>query len=159
MRAFLTGATGFIGGHLAAKLRGRGDDVVALVRSPEKAKDLRALACELVEGDLGDAEAIRRAVEGADAAFHVAAVYKVGIPVRDRPAMEEANVGGTERVLDQATAAGVARIVYLSTVNVLGNTRGQVVDETFQRTDLDWLSWYDKTKYEGHQWRSRARRS
>jgi nucleoside-diphosphate-sugar epimerase len=65
--------------------------------------------------------------------------------------MEEANVRGTERVLDQATRADVARIVYVSTVNVFGNTRGQVVDETFRRTDFDWLSWYDKTKYEAHQ--------
>ena len=52
MRAFVTGATGFIGGHVARKLRERGDEVVALVRDPTKAGDLRRLDCELVEGDL-----------------------------------------------------------------------------------------------------------
>jgi uncharacterized protein YbjT (DUF2867 family) len=80
MRSFVTGATGFLGGYLARELRGRGEEVVALVRSPEKAGTLRELGCELVAGDLGDADAIRHGVAGCDAAFHVAGVYKVGIP-------------------------------------------------------------------------------
>src|SRR6476661_2098233 len=100
MRVFVTGGTGFIGGHVVRKLRERRDDVVALVRSPERAGDLRDLGVELVEGDLGDTETIRRAAEGADAAFHGAAIYKVGIPKKDREQMHETNVRGTERVLD-----------------------------------------------------------
>src|SRR6266536_3265269 len=68
MKAFVTGATGFIGGHLAERLHARGDEVVALVRSPDKATKLRELGCDLVEGDLGDEPAIRRGVAGCDAA-------------------------------------------------------------------------------------------
>ena len=150
MKAFVTGATGFIGGRLAKKLKERGDDVVALVRSPSKATELERMGCELVEGDLGDVAAIRRGVEGCDAVFHVAAVYKVGVPESDHPAMFDANVGGTERVLDAAIEAGVKRIVYVSTVGVFGNTRRQVVDETFERTDKQWLSAYDESKYQAH---------
>ena len=67
MKAFVTGATGFIGGHVARKLRERGDDVVALVRSPDKAGQLRELGCELVAGDLSDREAITRGTAGCDA--------------------------------------------------------------------------------------------
>jgi len=151
MRAFVTGATGFIGGHVARKLRERGDQVVALVRSPSKAGALEALGCELVAGDLSKTDAIARVVEGCDAAFHVAAMYKVGIPESERPAMFEANVRGTERVLDAATDAGVARIVYVSTVGYFGNTKGQLVDETFRRPPGDYLSAYDETKYLAHE--------
>src|SRR5437867_4421258 len=118
MRVFLTGGTGFIGGRVARKLRERGDEVVALVRSPAKAGRLSELGCTLVEGDLSSEDAIAAGLEGCDAAFHAAAVYKVGIPKSAHEAMREANVRGTERVLDAATAAGVGRIVYVSTVGV-----------------------------------------
>jgi dihydroflavonol-4-reductase len=151
MKAFVTGATGFIGGRLARKLVARGDEVVALVRSPDKAPELRELGCELVAGDLSSAEAIKRGIEGCDAVFHVAAVYKVGIPKSERAAMHEANVGGTERVLDAAIEAGVKRIVYVSTVGVFGNTRGQIVDETYNRDGVEFLSVYEETKYRAHQ--------
>ena len=151
MKAFVTGATGFIGGRLAKKLRERGDDVVALVRSPAKAGELEALGCELIAGDLSDTEAIRRGVDGCGAAFHVAAVYKVGVPESEHAAMFDANVGGTERVLDAAIDAGVDRIVYVSTVGVFGNTNRKVVDETFERTDKKWLSAYDESKYRAHE--------
>jgi nucleoside-diphosphate-sugar epimerase len=151
VRAFLTGGTGFIGGHLARKLRERGDEVVALVRSPDKAGALRELGCELVEGDLSSAEAIRRGMEGCGSAFHAGAVYKVGIPKSEHAPMWDANVAGTERVLDAAHDAGVARIVYVSTVNVFGNTRGELVDETYRRSEADgFLSCYDETKYRAH---------
>ncbi|MBV9922279.1 MAG: NAD-dependent epimerase/dehydratase family protein [Pseudonocardia sp.] len=152
MRAFVTGATGFIGQQVARKLRERGDEVVALVRSPEKAGVLREMRCEIVEGDLSDVAAIRRGAEGADAVFHVGATYKVGIPAREREAMTDANVHGTERVLDAAAQAGVQRIVYVSTGNVYGNTQGQVVDESYVRPQPPkFLSHYDRTKYEAHQ--------
>jgi dihydroflavonol-4-reductase len=151
MKAFVTGGTGFIGGRLIRRLRERGDDVVALVRSPEKAGDLRELGCELVEGDLSSDDAIRQGVQGCDAAFHVAAVYKVGIPKAERPAMHESNVRGTERVLDAAIDAGVKRIVYVSTVGVFGNTNGKVVDENYKHPGEDFLSCYEETKYLSHQ--------
>jgi dihydroflavonol-4-reductase len=151
MKAFVTGGTGFIGGRLIRRLRERGDEVVALVRSPEKANSLRELGCELVEGDLSSADAIRQGVQGCDAVFHVAAVYKVGIPKSERPAMHESNVRGTERVLDAGIEAGVKRIVYVSTVGVFGNTHGKIVDETYRHPGTDFLSCYEETKYLSHQ--------
>lgn len=151
MKAFVTGATGFIGGHLARKLRERGDQVVALVRSPDKAGALRASGCELLQGDLGDEAALRAGLDGCDAAFHAAAMYKVGIPASRRPEMWEANVRGTELVLGAAVGAGVRRAVYISTVNAFGNTRGEVVDETYRRGGDDFLSAYDETKFRAHQ--------
>jgi len=125
MRAFVTGATGFIGSHVARKLAERGDDVVALVRSPDKAGDLRSHGVELVQGDLSDTDAIRRGAEGADSVFHIGAIYKLGIPKGERGAMWDTNVRGTERVLDAAHEAGAQRIVYCSTVNAFGNTEGR----------------------------------
>jgi dihydroflavonol-4-reductase len=150
MKAFLTGGTGFIGGRLARRLRERGDEVVALVRSPAKAKELRELCCELVEGDLSSEEAIRRGAQGCDAVFHVAAIYRVGIPKSERAEMHESNVRGTERVLDAAVEANVKRIVYVSTVGVFGNTRGNIVDEGYRRSNEDFLSCYEETKYLSH---------
>lgn len=152
MKAFVTGGTGFIGKHLVRKLRERGDDVVALVRTPSKAEDLRAIGVEIVEGDLSNEDAIRRGVQGCDAVFHVGATYKVGVPKSDHEAMYDANVRGTERVLDAGTEAGAQRIIYVSTGNVYGNTRGQVVDEGYVRPQPpDFLSYYDETKYKAHQ--------
>jgi dihydroflavonol-4-reductase len=152
VKAFVTGGTGFIGKHVVRKLRERGDDVVALVRTPSKAADLRDLGVEIVEGDLSNEDAIRRGVQGCDAVFHVGATYRVGVPASDHEAMYDTNVRGTERVLDAATEAGVGRIVYVSTGNVYGNTRGQVVDEGYTRPQPpDFLSYYDETKYKAHQ--------
>ncbi len=150
MKIFVTGGTGFIGGHVVRQLRLRGDDVVVLVRSPEKATTLRELGCELVEGDLSDAAAIARGLEGADAAIHAGAVYKVGIPKSEYPAMFEANVAGTERVLDAAVSAGVSKIVYVSTCAVFGNTDGKVVEEGFKR-DSPFPSEYERTKTLAHE--------
>jgi dihydroflavonol-4-reductase len=151
MRAFVTGGTGFIGGRVVRKLRERGDEVVALVRSPARASYLAEIGCELVEGDLGSTGAIRRGVQGCDAVFHIAAVYKVGIPSSEREAMRDANVGGTERVLDAAIEANVPRIVYVSTVGIFGNTHGKVVDETYDRDGEGFLSCYEETKYRSHE--------
>jgi dihydroflavonol-4-reductase len=153
MRAFVTGGTGFIGGRLIERLRERGDDVVALVRSPEKASNLEELGCKLLQGDLSRAslDAIRQGAQGSDAVFHVAAVYKVGIPKSEHKAMHDANVAGTERVLGAAVSAKVKRIVYVSTVGVFGNTHGEIVDETYKRPEPDFLSCYEETKYRAHQ--------
>lgn len=151
MRAFITGATGFVGGHLAAKLTGRGDEVVALVRSPEKAGDLTRLGASIVTGDLNSIDVMTEAMRDCDACFHVAAGYKVGVFEDGCREMHEANVTGTENVLKAAAAAEVARIVYVSTIGYYGNTRGAVIDETFVRTDKDWLTCYDETKYKAHE--------
>lgn len=151
MKAFVTGATGFVGGHLVNKLIARGDDVVALVRSPNKAGDLTRLGVSIVQGALTDVEAMKAGMAGCDAVFHVAAIYKAGVFEETCAEMREANITGTENVLGAAVAAGVDRIVYVSTIGYYGNTRGQVVDETFVRTDKDWLTCYDETKFKAHE--------
>lgn len=151
MKAFLTGATGFLGSRLAGQLRARGDEVVAFVRSPNKAKVLEDIGCQIVQGDLGDVGTIRAALAGCDAAFHCAAIYEIGIPKARKDAMYETNVTGTQRVLDAAIETGTNRIVYVSTVNVFGNTNGRIVDETYERAGNGFLSCYDETKYLAHQ--------
>jgi dihydroflavonol-4-reductase len=151
VKVFVTGGTGFIGGTLVRQLRARGDDVVALVRTPAKAAALEELGCTLVAGDLNDERAIRAGMAGCDAAIHAAAVYEVGIPASARQSMREANVGGTERVLGAALEAGVDKVVYVSTVGAFGNTHGQIVDESYENPADDFTSEYEKTKWEAHQ--------
>jgi dihydroflavonol-4-reductase len=152
VKAFVTGGTGFIGGRTVAKLRERGDEVVALVRSPDRAGSLRELGCELVQGDLDAKGTMIDAMRGCDAVLHIAAVYKVGIPKAEQQAMLDSNVRGTENALDAAVEAGVQRIVYVSTCNVFGNTRGEVVDESYRRDVAEgFLSTYDEAKYRAHE--------
>ena len=147
----MTGGTGFIGGHVVRKLRARGDEVRALVRSAEKGKPLADLGCELVVGDLGDEVAIREGLEGCDAAIHGAAIYEVGVKKDRHEAMHDANVLGTERVLRAALAAGTPKVVYISTIAAFGNTRGEVVDERYRHPGQEFTSYYEQTKYEAHQ--------
>jgi nucleoside-diphosphate-sugar epimerase len=150
MRVFLTGATGFIGSALAAALRDRGDDVVALVRSPAKASALAVQGCELLEGDLGSVGTLKRGMDGADAVIHAAAIYEVGVREDRWADMLDTNVDGTERVIDAAAFAGVPRIVYVSTVNAVGNTDGAVADEQTTHHGR-YVSQYDKTKHMAHE--------
>ncbi|HEV2892090.1 MAG TPA: NAD-dependent epimerase/dehydratase family protein [Frankiaceae bacterium] len=149
MKVFLTGGTGFIGGEVARRLRERGDDVVALVRAPGRAEALSAIGCTLVAGSLSDTDAIARGLDGADAAIHSAAVYEVGILPKDRPAMFETNVTGTRNVLTAALDAGTNKVVYVSTVAAFGDTRGEVVDETYEHPGR-YTSYYDETKHLAH---------
>jgi nucleoside-diphosphate-sugar epimerase len=151
MDVFLTGGTGFIGGEVARRLRARGDGVRALVRDRGRAQRLADLGCELVVGDLSDERALQAACSGADAVVHAAAVYEVGVPEDRRSVLVDANVGGTERVLGAALAAGVRKAVYVSTVAVFGNTRGEVADETWVRREgVPSTSVYETTKADAH---------
>jgi nucleoside-diphosphate-sugar epimerase len=150
VKVFVTGGTGFIGGEVVRQLRARGEEVVCLVRSPEKASKLLELGCELRSGDLSDEAAIRQGMAGCDAVIHAAAMYEVGIPAKQRPAMREANVAGTEQVMKAALAEKVGRIVYVSTVGIFGNTRKQVVDESYENPETDFTSYYEETKLEAH---------
>lgn len=135
-----------------AALLERGDEVVALVRDPRRAAHLAELGAELVESDLSDVTGLTGDLEAADALIHAAGSYRVGVRKSERGAMWDANVGTTTRILDAAEAAGTARIVYVSTVGVYGNTRGEVVDETYRRDLAEgFLSWYDETKYGAHE--------
>ncbi len=150
MKVFVTGGTGFIGGTVARQLRDRGDDVVCLVRNPDKAAKLTELGCQIVSGDLGDTEAMRNGMDGCDAVVHAAAMYEVGIPAKQHPAMWEANVAGTEHVMNAALEAKVARIVYVSTCGIFGNTHRKVVDETYEHPGKEFTSYYEETKLEAH---------
>jgi nucleoside-diphosphate-sugar epimerase len=123
----LTGATGYTGGRLLARLRADGHQMAALARAGARAP-APADGVRWVEGDLRDAEALRRLVEGADAVVHVAAVYRTaGHP---DTYYRDVNVGGTERLLDAAARAGVRRFVHTSTVGVHGDVKEPPADET-----------------------------
>jgi nucleoside-diphosphate-sugar epimerase len=150
MRVFVTGGTGFIGGHVIQKLRERGDDVRALVRSAERGAPLAELGCELTSGTLADKDVLREGMKGCDGAIHGAAMYEVGIPESEHQAMYEANVLGSENALRAALEAKVARVVYISTVGAFGNTKGQVVDESYEHPGGDYTSYYEETKVEAH---------
>ncbi len=147
-RIVVTGGGGFIGGAIVRILAGRGDDVVAPVRDSRRAQHLTTFGATVVEDDLSDVLQLAELLRDADAVIHAAGSYRVGIRKTERGAMWDANVGTTTRVLDAAEAAGSKRIVYVSTVNVFGNTHGRVVDEAYRR-DLreGFLSWYDETKF------------
>lgn len=151
MRAFVTGGGGFIGRHLVRRLRQSGAEVRALARSGPSADRLRALGCDVVTGDILDLARLAGAMDGCDIAYHLAGDYRVGIQASDRPAMEAANVTATERVLDAAAAAGVGRIVHVSTINAFGDTGYRVVDETYERPrPYRYVSFYDQTKHRAH---------
>ncbi len=127
MRVALTGASGYTGGRLLEALLRRGDEVVALVRPTSLTPALRASGARLVEGDLCDARALERLVEGCDALLHVAAVYRTA-GHSDRY-YRDVNVGGTERLLEAAARAGLRRFVHTSTVGVHGDVRTPPADE------------------------------
>lgn len=150
MKVFVTGGTGFIGGDVVRQLRARGDEVACLVRTPEKGAKLTELGCELVGGDLGNSEALRKGMEGCDALIHAAAMYEVGIPAKQHPAMWEANVAGTENAMKAALAAKVPKVVHVSTCGIFGNTHRKVVDETYEHPGKEFTSYYEETKLEAH---------
>jgi nucleoside-diphosphate-sugar epimerase len=142
LRIALTGGTGYTGGRLLERLRGRGDEVSALARPGARRPD--AAGVRWVEGDLGSREALARLVEGAAAVVHVAAVYRTaGHP---DAYYRDVNVGGTERLLEAAARAGARRFVHTSTVGVHGDVRHPPADESapFEPGDV-----YQETKAEG----------
>lgn len=151
MRIFVTGGAGFIGLAVVRRLVERGDRVLAVVRDPDRATALTDLGVETRAGDLSRTAAIVDAMRGTDAALHIAGMYRVGIAASERPAMQDANVGATHRILDAMVTAGVERLIYVSTINVLGNTRGRILDERHRRDLAEgFTSYYDETKYLAH---------
>jgi nucleoside-diphosphate-sugar epimerase len=112
MRALVTGATGFVGSHLAETLRRRGDEVTALARSPRKAEALEAMGVRVVAGDLDDPASLARAVEGQEVVFHVAGL----VAARDEGEFLRCNRDGTARLVAAASAAGVSRFVLVSSM-------------------------------------------
>ena len=112
MKALVTGATGFVGGHLAEALRQRGAEVTALVRSPKKAEALGALGVRALAGDLDDAGSLARAVEGQELVFHVAGL----VAARNEGEFMRCNRDGTARLVAAATGAGASRFVLVSSM-------------------------------------------
>jgi nucleoside-diphosphate-sugar epimerase len=148
VKYFVTGATGFVGGHLVPKLIARGDQVTCLVRNPDKAGGLAKQGVTLVKGDVSDRAVMREAMRGVDGVFHLAAIYKLGPEFKDQ--MASANVDGTRHALEAAIEAGVPKIVYTSTIGVFGNTYGKIVDETYRVEQRDLRSEYERTKWAAH---------
>jgi dihydroflavonol-4-reductase len=152
IRIVVTGGAGLVGRAVVRRLRERGDTVIALVRDPSRATFLAELGAELVASDLSDVAKLTAALGGADGLIHAAGSYRIGIAAAERPAIWDANVGTTTRILDAAAAAGTPRIIYVSTGNIYGNTHGMTVAETYERNLADgFLSWYDETKYRAHE--------
>jgi dihydroflavonol-4-reductase len=149
MKIFLTGGTGFLGGALARSLRQRGDEVLALARDGSKAKALALEGCEIVSGDLSDISLLAAAMSDCDAAVHAAAVFEVGVPESERVRLTVANIAGTRHILEAAKQSELARLIYVSTVAVFGNTRGSVADESTPLAE-DAANYYEWTKIRAH---------
>jgi nucleoside-diphosphate-sugar epimerase len=146
MRYLVTGATGFLGGELVRQLLDAGDEVVALVRDPARARTLEAAGALLRHGDVTDPRSVRTAMEGADGVFHLAAWYEVGVR---NPRADQVNVDGTRTVLEFVDELGIPRAVHTSTLAVFSDTHGRLVDESY-RYDGPHLSAYDRTKWRAH---------
>ncbi len=147
MKAFVTGASGFVGSHVCSALRADGAEVRCLVRESSPRTNLEGLDdAELVVGDLRDAESVARGVAGCDTVFHCAADYRLYVP--DPDAMYASNVEGTRIVLAAALEAGVERVVYTSSVGALGlHPDGTPADETTAVSLDDMLGHYKRSKY------------
>jgi dihydroflavonol-4-reductase len=144
--ALVTGATGFVGAAVARALLSHGVAVRALVRPASDRRNLAGLDVEQVEGDLTDPASLARAVRGCDAAFHVAADYRIWCP--EPEAMIAVNVEGTRALMRAAAEAGVARIVYTSSVAALGlNANGSAADEDTPSTLADMVGPYKRSKF------------
>lgn len=128
MRAFVTGGSGFVGKRLITALREKGHAVRALARSEAARQEVSAVGAEPWEGELSNGDALRSGMEGCEVVFHSAAVVKAWGP---RASFFEANVRGTENVLEAARATGVKRLVHVSTEAVLVDGEPLInVDET-----------------------------
>jgi dihydroflavonol-4-reductase len=143
--SLVTGATGFLGSAVARALLARGEKVRVLARPNSDRRNLAGLMVEIAEGSLEDASSLRRATLGCDGLFHVAADYRLW--VRDKQSMLRANVDGTANLMKAAQAAGVGRIVYTSSVAVLGHVESGVADETTPSTLADMVGIYKQSKF------------
>lgn len=142
----VTGATGFLGWHVARKLLDRGDRVRVLARDPSRVRELEV---ETVRGDLRDPGSLERAVAGCGVVYHVAADYRLWAP--DPGEMFRSNVEGTRNLLDAAKSAGVERVVYTSTVGCIGIPKNGIGDEETPVTVSDMSGPYKRSKFEAEE--------
>jgi dihydroflavonol-4-reductase len=146
MKAFVTGATGFIGASIVRELLKDGKRVRVLARPGSDRSNLKGLDVEIWEGDLSDAASLARGLAGCRTLFHAAADYRLWTP---NPAtMYDVNVGGTRNILSAAVEAGVGKVVYTSSVGTLGNP-GNGIPGT-EKTPVDFSQMvgdYKKSKF------------
>jgi nucleoside-diphosphate-sugar epimerase len=144
MKALVTGATGFTGGHMARWLRSKGDDVRVMVRDPAKASALAAQGIDVIAGDLTDTPSLHRAAAGREVIYNIAALYRTaGLPV---DSYRQVNAVAVASVVDAAAASGVRRVVQCSTVGVHGHIDGPPANEDAPLAPGDV---YQDTKLEG----------
>lgn len=146
MKVFVTGATGFVGAHVARHLADQGAQLRALVRKTSNLSNLHGVDADTVTGDLLQPEGLRSAIRGCDALMHVAADYRLWVP---RPeAMYASNVEGTRTLLRIAREEGVPRCVYTSSVATLGfKADGTIVDEATPVSIADMIGHYKRSKF------------
>jgi dihydroflavonol-4-reductase len=148
MKVFLTGATGFVGSHVARELAARGATLRLLTRSTSNLANLEGLPAdaEIVTGDLLAPDPLRSALRGCDALMHVAADYRLWVP--DPDVMFRANVEGTRALLLLAREEGVPRVVYTSSVATMGfHADGSIVDETTPVSLSHMVGAYKRSKF------------
>jgi dihydroflavonol-4-reductase len=146
MLAFVTGATGFVGSHVARVLAEQGADLRLLIRSSSDPRNIQALNADRVIGDLRDPASIEKAMAGCDVVFHVAADYRLW--VREPEQMYRANVEGTRAVLNAARKNHVRRVVYTSSVATIGFTsNGRPADEDFPVSLENMIGHYKRSKF------------
>jgi len=150
MLAFVTGATGFVGSHVARVLADQGADLRLLVRASSDLRNIEGLKAERVVGDLRDPASFEKAMQGCDVVFHVAADYRLW--VRDPDAMYRANVDGTRAILEAARRNRVRRVVYTSSVATMGFTgNGHPADENSPVALDSMIGPYKRSKFMAEQ--------
>jgi dihydroflavonol-4-reductase len=146
VRVFITGATGFVGGHVARRYAAEGASLRLLTRQTSRLDSLAGIDAEMVTGDLREPEKLRSALTGCDALIHVAADYRLW--VRDPKQMYVANVDGTRELLKLAREVGVPRAVYTSSVATMGfKADGTIVNEDTPVTLADMIGHYKRSKF------------
>ncbi len=150
MKVFVTGATGFVGSHVARVLSQSGADLRLLVRKSSRTELIDSLSADRVTGDLREADSLAPGMEGCEMVFHVAADYRLWIPDPDQ--MYRANVEGTRAILRAAKQAGVRRVVYTSTVATIGFTgNGHPADEDSPVSLKNMIGHYKRSKFMAEQ--------
>jgi dihydroflavonol-4-reductase len=150
LKAFVTGASGFLGAHVARALAERGAELRVLVRPTSDLRNLEGLPADRVTGDLRSPESLVTAISGCDTVFHVAADYRLW--VRDPDQMYRSNVEGTRAVLAAARKNGVRRVVYTSSVATIGfRSNGRPADEASLVALADMIGHYKRSKFMAEQ--------
>jgi dihydroflavonol-4-reductase len=158
MLTFLTGATGYLGSHVARVLVEQGANLRLLVRPTSNLKNLEGLNAETVTGDLRDAASLEKPIAGCEAVFHVAADYRLW--VKDPAEMYRSNVEGTRAILEAARKNNVRCVVYTSSVATMGFTgNGLPADEDSPVSLADMIGHYKRSKFMAEQVALEAGRS